>query len=1105
MDTTSKNNINNEDKIREDAKRQALEKLKQRAVIVNVDEIADAEARKAADAYMTMSAQKLEPAASIKETKIGRGLENIKNKFGTKEGLKNTAIKMWKHTFFDEYYRQKEINKVREEIKNTGNIYTGRIKDGDKTAHESAMKGISERFISEYEGTLSEGEEKKILDEKDPESVKTRTDIKNLITEYAKGTLNEEAFNNEKVRVLNALNGKDKSKGGSTYADNLFELAKNARLAVEHGAKIEELDFDLDVIVGKAKSSLKTEAHFNFVDKGIDKIKKSKVGRFISPAVLNTAIGIAYSISVGAGKKVLSSKAAAWGTFGAAVAVSSTFAGMNESQRITLERKQHGIEMAEGGEFEEGSTRREQLEKYGYQMEDSNALASNLRDLMFSKDENGKDVIKDIKQEDLENILASLANIEARNSLNSKNKIDLISYSSIGNVEKERTDLTILTARAKVELRKKIEGGLKSGIPEGETFDSYLAKQTQIVEDSLLGGEKGITEQDKAFSKFKAKRVAIKVAQTAIAGLIIGGTVQEVTAFFKDDVQGAVEGIFHQDAGATAQTPVGSILSWMSGHHTHMGMGGAIATHLNGHNFNLPEGTSIIQNSDGTYDILNGNRVISDNVSLNFDANGNLDGQSLSRLGADGIVANTTHTIINGTQEVHSGASDYINNHHGSTTHVARDGWYDNDTPKPIFDQNELKLQWGQGGTGIDTNGNYVFNASQMTSDGSFHEQFSVDAQQQIKAGGVLKMIFSLTQGTQHQVFEVPIDTNGNAVIDPNSEIGKLFFGTENGHAVFKGRFAEVVQSFGSKGGVEHVKSLATLVGNGNDSIVDTIPTDIDTPVINLDPSMDIEPPYFIPIMVRSPLEALKEKQKSDNNIVKPEDIKNIVKPEVVPIVGPEVTPDVVIPVVEIKKEESDGMKEDLKMLNKKIQSSEGIITLSESDFKSAYGKKRYNELKSIPDGKPVTFNKYELQTIGDEMERALVGPRKIAKVENNVTPVSADSVLEQVPVKKVEDKAGIEKTPEVIKSVTENIEVKKVFNVKDLSKVGTELKSKDGSFKVTKIYGGGFFNLLSSKKVEGIYKDKNGVETLVSYKVKDLENEFKKKNIEITKVEEGK
>lgn len=35
---------------------------------------------------------------------------------------------------------------------------------------------------------------------------------------------------------------------------------------------------------------------------------------------------------------------------------------------------------------------------------------------MFKKGEDGKDILKDIKQEDLEKIFANLANIEARNS-----------------------------------------------------------------------------------------------------------------------------------------------------------------------------------------------------------------------------------------------------------------------------------------------------------------------------------------------------------------------------------------------------------------------------------------------------------------------------------------------------------------------------------------------------------------------------------------------------------------------------------------------------------------------------------------------------------------
>ena len=840
MDINSKNTIDNEkseDEIRESAKKQALEKLKQKAVIVNIDEIAEAEARKAADAYMTED----------------KGKSNIFKKF-------------WKHTFVEGYFRQKEINKVREEIKNTGNIYTGRIKDDNKAAHENTMQAITDRFASDYEGTLSDDEEKKILDNKDPESLKIKTDIKNLISEYAKGNLDEEAFRNEKTRILDSLNKKDKFSSSVRYADNLFEIAKNARVAVEHGAKMEELELDTNIIIGKAKSSLKTEAHFNNVDKIIDKVKKTKVGQIISPTALATTIGLAYSLSIGVGTKVLRSKAAAYGTFGAAVAVSSALAGMNESQRLAAERAQHAVEMAEGSQFEEGSKRREQMEKYNYRMESSKDLSSNLRDLLYKKDENGKDIIKDIKPEDLQGIFASIANIEARRSLNKERKIDLISYSEIGSVEKESTDLIILVGKAKLELRKKIENDFKDGIPNGESFDSYLAKQTEILQNSLLRGSgerKGIDTLDREFKKYKTKEVAKKIAKTALFGLVIGATVQEGVAFFKDDVQGMFEGMLgHTDGNVITQTPLEHLRGWMTGHPSHMGMGGAIESHINGNNFRLPVGTSIIQNSDGTYDILKGDQVISNHIPLHFDSNGNMDADSLSRLGEDGIVASTTHAVIDGTQEVSTNAHDYINNHLANTHHIARDGWYDNDTPKPIFDQNELKLHWGggNGASGIDSNGNYVFNTSQMASDGSFHDQFSVDAQDEIKKGG-LKMILSLTQGTQHQVFEVPIDIHGNAVIDPNSEIGKLFFATENGHAVFKGRFAEVVQSFGEKNGVEHVKSLATLVGQGNDLINDTIHTHIDNSITNLDLPLDVEPPYFIPIISRNPLEKLKEKE----------------------------------------------------------------------------------------------------------------------------------------------------------------------------------------------------------------------------------------------------
>jgi hypothetical protein len=820
------------DRSRDAIKKQAINALKsQRVGIVNVKELAEAEARKAADAYMTESKKDL-------------------------KGVTGFFKKIWKHTFFDEFYRQREINRVKQQIKESDNIYVGRIKDKDRVAHEGAMKAVSGRFIADYEGLLSEGEDKKFLDDKEPEAIKAREDIKNLIINYAQGNFTEEVFKTEKIRILDNLKNQDLLKDSDNYADNLFEIAENAKLAIEHGAKIEELEFDTNIIIGKAKSSLKTEAHFNFVDKGVNWMKKTKVGRFISPAVLSTAVGIAYCVSA----KFLASKggSALLGLTGA-VAFSATLAGINESQRVALERSQHGIEMAEGGEFEEGSKRREQMEKFTYQMESSSVLADSLRNLMFEKDSGGNDKIKDFNKDDLNKIFGILGDVDARNALNQKKKIDLISYSGIGGVEKERTDLAILVAKTKVELRRRLNNDLKGSLPAEETFESYLQKQTEAVENSLLGGEKGITAQDKAFKKYKAKRVAKKVLQTATLGFVIGGTIQEAFALHNDDVQGIYEGITGSNQDAMVQTPFEHIREWVNGNVDFLNSANPVETVLGGNVFHLPPGISIVDNFDGTVDIFRGDTLISDNTLLTFDADGNLDADSLARLGESGIVASTSTHVVEGVKEVTSGAKDYLANHPESASRYGRIGWYDNDTPKPIFDHNELKLWWGgEGNTGIDLDGNYRLDISQMTSDGSFHQDFSVDAQDAMK-NGLLKMVFSLTSDTQNQLFEVPIGADGTINIDPDSEIGKLFFGVEDGRTIFKGRFAEVVQSFGEKDGVEQIKSLATLVGPGNNEINDIVKTVTKESIHHLDIPKGLQPPWFIPVMARRPLEKLKE------------------------------------------------------------------------------------------------------------------------------------------------------------------------------------------------------------------------------------------------------
>lgn len=146
---------------------------------------------------------------------------------------------------------------------------------------------------------------------------------------------------------------------------------------------------------------------------------------------------------------------------------------------------------------------------------------------------------------------------------------------------------------------------------------------------------------------------------------------------------------------------------------------------------------------------------------------------------------------------------------HPEATHEVHRSWYDNNTEQ--FDKNELRTHWGgENGTGINTEGKYILDVSKMTSDGSVQGNLSANAQELLK-GGKLKFLISATSGTQDQVFELPIDANGQIVVDPNTEIGKMFFKTVNGHAVFTGRFGEIAEKLDDN---NNFRVLSTIEGS---------------------------------------------------------------------------------------------------------------------------------------------------------------------------------------------------------------------------------------------------------------------------------------------------
>lgn len=710
------------------------------------------------------------------------------------KGFRGFFNKIWKHNLAHEYYRQKEIAKAKREIKESGNFYVG--EKGDLTDHENAMSAIVERFAAEYEGEtmLRKGEEKKTLEAKQPEEVGLKNNIQNLIKRFAGGTLSEEQFKLEKNNLFDkdfVDSGDEKSskKNALLYVDNLLEIAKQVKESVIHGRGLDALDEDFEIVVGRARAGVETEAQYNAVDRITEKIQKSFVGKFLNEATVASAVAIAYGTIAKGTMHAAHRGAKLVGPLGMGLSagIGGAVAGVRENKRIKEERAQHAREMAKGKQIENGSKRREEMEKFRYETKNASELAGNLRG-----------VLEDLKNQPNEGklyaVLEQLNEISSRVSFSEQEKIDLIGFSDSKDVEKERTNMYIAAAEAKVYLKKNIHADWATFYNNEQQLNEYLQhnKEVKIQKDFL--GEK--TAKDEAFNKMKRKQVAWAVTKGLGVGLGVGMAAQEIGAYMGNGKEGAFSGV-GMDKQEHQYTALGWLRRYFSGE--------------------LPPGEI------------------------------------------------SSHGAIMGTK-------DFIKGHENLFSNIRRGVWADNDTPK--FDKNELKLWWGgHDGSGIDKHGNFVFNVKHMTHDGSFHGSKHWDPQELMKVGK-MKLLLSLSGDTQNQVIEIPIDANGNAIIDPNSKIGKIAFSSVHGHAKFLGKFAEVAVMGEKTNGIEHVNILATHIGKGIENVR--------TVVSNNPVGYDVEAPFVIPVTGRRPMEEVRNGERmqvqsrvqlmNDKNVVKQTD-----------------------------------------------------------------------------------------------------------------------------------------------------------------------------------------------------------------------------------------
>lgn len=780
-----------------------------------------------------------------------------------KEGLKGFRgflKKMWKHGIAKEYYRQREIASAKKDIKESGNLYIR--ESGTKKDHDSEMEAIVSRFTSEYDETLHSeaGEMKGGLDENNQHEKQLKEEIINLVKEYASGIINEDAFIEEKTRLFNGVTGlkKDVMGKGQMYADNLLEIAKQIKQNIEHGKKMEEMDLEFDVIVGRAKSGVRTNAQYNAVERIVDKITKTKVGRWFNELTVAAVVGGACSIISSSYRSA--STAFGVASFGIGLGAAVGVAAIREGKKQEDDRTQHFRDMAKGKTYGEGSKRREEMEKYRYETREASELKKSLNKAMEEL-KNSKDTKR--YQELFIMSLGILSQIETRIELSDTQHIDLLSYSNPKAVEKERFELDIARAEAKVEIRKSLSS--KPELLQGNTFDDTLSKLKDIIRLQITQGDKGIEAKDREFKKMKAKKVAMKALTTLGIGLAVGGIMQEVKSSFDSNQAGFGESlwrkVFHKpDDSSTHTTVFESARRFLFGDHSGF-MGGKMEDHvINGANIKLPEGADLIPDGHGGYALVVGNHEIADGLHLNSDGSftdsakdileehGVSLNEQVSHVAQDttpaGMVAarpEDFHHVVRADSHWH----DWGNREHS--------GWDGNDTPMPLTDKNELAT-WlgGKNNCGVDEHGNYVYSVRHMTADGSYQGGRVTDAPEIVRSGEA-KAFISLSKDTQNYVYEVPIRTDGTLIIEKGSEVANNCFGVdENGNAVLLAKYLEIGRVMGERADeASMIEIFGTQVGRGIEGtsiVVDHVTNVLDIPTIT-------DMPWFVPIPFGDPME----------------------------------------------------------------------------------------------------------------------------------------------------------------------------------------------------------------------------------------------------------
>lgn len=779
---------------------------------------------------------------------------------------------IWKGNIAKEYYRQKYTREAEADIKETNDLFLGATTPERRI---QAIEATIERFQSDdaelYHSAV--GERREVRSSEDELSQA----IKGLIREYVshRDTAKLEERKKEVLNEYRENYGDELLGKGIATADNLVAIAEAVMGRAEHEESLDRTIDSIQVVVGEARDSVRTEAHYTAVDKVIDKLGKTRIGSLVTPATLATAVAATAAITRFGTQSVASSAAA---TIAPGV-LAGVWGGIRENKRVKDERAQHAREMAVGGHFEESDKRRAEMETSRYAAKSAVDLIGELRRV------GAEDTLNEGGNEALKVALDALARAEARVTLSDQKSIDLISYSDKVSVGEERMMLDLARRDVRLALESRMDETARAelDIPIGPDIRGIIAQRANTyISDEL---EKDMTAKDKAFAKLKARRVRNAAIASTVVGVAGGLLAQEVASAIDpsrygiaDIVNGSAptidsNGEIHQSILA------GAFRGDESTVHTNASV--AFDTYNPSQapesSISLSNDHTLVENPDGTFNLVDGDGTATvEDITINSD--GIIDASEIDRIEAAGMTVdvsdNSWTETITETKTEQVSLNDYIERHADQAEKVSIDKWFNNNTPQS--DQNELRVYRGGKGGMID--GGYRLEAGGMHADGSWVGGESVNPLEEAKQGNLVLVVSRMGEDAG-PMFVVQGDANGNFDI-MNDDPASAFFTNVNGRMeLAEGFRASVfVKQDVDANGVIRGGSLATMVGEANvDTVSDTVETTrevvhheyeyrittngYDTSIQNI---TEVAP--ITPVTSRRSMEAIKAYRESDSS-----------------------------------------------------------------------------------------------------------------------------------------------------------------------------------------------------------------------------------------------